>query len=67
MEADGPIPGPYSMVSFGLAVAGTFDGTLFEAADPTKDTFYAELKPISDTFDPEAHRALRCGAFISPP
>ncbi|MFE3451247.1 exonuclease [Nonomuraea sp. NPDC059194] len=54
VEADGPIPGPYSMLSFGLAVAGAFDGTAFEAADPTKDTFYAELQPISETFDPEA-------------
>jgi hypothetical protein len=54
VEADGPIPGPYSMLSFALAVCGTFDGTVFEAADPAERTFYAELKPISDAFDPEA-------------
>ncbi|MET9341779.1 exonuclease [Nonomuraea sp. NPDC003804] len=54
VEADGPIPGPYSMLSFGLAVAGTFDGTSFQAMDPAKDTFYAELQPISETYDPEA-------------
>jgi hypothetical protein len=46
IEADGPIPGTYSMLSFGLAVAGRFDGTLFEAYDPTKATFYRELKPL---------------------
>jgi hypothetical protein len=43
VEADGPIPGPYSMVSLGLAVAGRPDLT-----------FYTELKPISDQFVPEA-------------
>ena len=30
IEADGPIPGQYSMLAFGLAVAGTLDGTTFE-------------------------------------
>ncbi|GAA0738323.1 exonuclease [Dactylosporangium roseum] len=53
VEADGPIPGPYSMVSVGLAVAGRFDGT-FTAADPAADTFYRELRPISADFVPEA-------------
>jgi DNA polymerase III epsilon subunit-like protein len=43
IEADGPIPGPYSMLSFGLAVVGHPDRT-----------FYTELKPISDAFVPEA-------------
>ncbi len=54
VEADGPIPGPYSMLSFGLAVAGGFDGTTFTVADPTERTFYAELRPISADFDPDA-------------
>jgi hypothetical protein len=54
IEADGPIPGPYSMISFGLAVCARFDGKVFEALDPVKQTFYAELKPISDQFVPEA-------------
>jgi hypothetical protein len=43
VEADGPIPGPYSMLSLGMAVAGRPDLT-----------FYTELKPISDEFVPEA-------------
>lgn len=51
IEADGPIPGPYSMLSFGLAVAGTFDGTTFEPRDPSELTFYRELKPISEYFE----------------
>lgn len=38
------------MLSFGLSVAGRFDGKTFEARDPSKDTFYAELQPISDEF-----------------
>lgn len=54
IEADGPIPGPYSMLSFGIAACGTFDGTTFSASDPAEHTFYAELKPISEEFEPEA-------------
>ena len=56
IEADGPIPGPYSMLAFGLAVAARFDGQVFTVCDPSKATFYRELKPISDTFDSEALR-----------
>ncbi|MGW2015314.1 exonuclease [Streptomyces sp. NPDC001927] len=54
VEADGPVPGPFSMSSFGLAVAGVHDGDGFTASDPAARTFYAELKPISDGYDPEA-------------
>ena len=54
IEADGPIPGPYSMVSLGACVAGTYDGVTFTAIDPEAHTFYAELKPISDQWDREA-------------
>ncbi|MEW2624728.1 exonuclease [Streptomyces sp. NPDC048106] len=54
VEADGPVPGPFSMSSFGLAVAGVHDGTAFQTLDPVDRTFYAELKPISDAYDPEA-------------
>lgn len=54
VEADGPIPGPYSMISFGAAVAGTRNEQGFTAADPTVETFYRELRPISDDFDAAA-------------
>lgn len=54
VEADGPIPGPYSMSSLGIAVAGTFADGRFTPADPARQTFYAELRPISDDFVPEA-------------
>jgi hypothetical protein len=54
IEADGRIPGPFSMLALGLAVAGRYDGARFEPADPSADTFYAELRPISERFDPEA-------------
>ncbi|MEQ4300520.1 exonuclease [Plantactinospora sp. B6F1] len=43
VEADGPIPGPYSMISLGMAVAGR-----------PELTFYTELRPISDEFVPQA-------------
>ncbi|WP_406456696.1 exonuclease [Streptomyces sp. NBC_00876] len=54
VEADGPVPGPFSMSSFGLSVAGVRAGDVFRVIDPAEHTFYAELKPISDAFDPEA-------------
>jgi hypothetical protein len=43
VEADGPIPGAYRMISLGMAVAGRSDLR-----------FYTELKPISDDFVPQA-------------
>ena len=43
VETDGPIPGPYSMISLGMAVAGRPDLT-----------FYTELRPISDEYVPDA-------------
>ena len=54
VEADGPVPGPYSMLSFGFSVAGGFDGSVFTPRDPLEHTFYVELKPISASFVPEA-------------
>jgi 3'-5' exoribonuclease-like protein len=52
VEADGPYPGDYSMRSFGLAVAGRCDYRTFEAVDPAAQTFYRELRPISESFEP---------------
>jgi hypothetical protein len=54
IEADGPIPGPYSLLSIGGAVAGTQTADGFTAADPQERTFYRELRPISAEFVPEA-------------
>lgn len=54
VEADGPIPGPYSMVSLGVSCVASFDGVQFERRDPRADTFYGELKPISKQWVPEA-------------
>ncbi len=54
IEADGPIPGEYSMMAFGLAVAGRFEENIFTAYDPEASTFYRELRPISTKFDSEA-------------
>lgn len=54
VETDGPIPGPYSMLSFALVPAGRFDGQTFERPRDDGDAFYAELQPISDQFEPEA-------------
>ncbi len=54
VEADGPIPGPYSMLSLGAAVAGRQDTGGFTAADPERDTFYRELRPTGTETDPQA-------------
>ncbi len=44
IEADGPIPGDYSMISFGAVLV-----------EPTlQQTFYGKLKPISEKWIPEA-------------
>jgi DNA polymerase III epsilon subunit-like protein len=55
VEADGPVPGPYSLVSLGACVAAVrgADGEI-EIVDPEAHTFYRELKPISDRCDPDA-------------
>jgi hypothetical protein len=44
VEADGPIPGDYSMVSFGAVLVREGLG----------ETFYGRLRPISDRWIPEA-------------
>jgi hypothetical protein len=54
VETDGPIPGPYSILSFALVYAGRFDGTHFERPQNLGLSFYRELKPISDSFEAEA-------------
>jgi len=56
VETDGPIPGPYSMLSFALVYAGTFDGKEFKRPKTLQETFYRELKPISKDFQAEALR-----------
>lgn len=54
VEADGPIPLVHSLSSVGACVAGAFDGRAFTRTDPTAETFYAELQPVSDEFDAQA-------------
>ena len=54
VETDGPIPGPFSMLSFALVFAGTFDGTSFRRPENYDRRMYKELKPISENFEPEA-------------
>jgi len=49
IEATGPAPGPFSMVSIGAWVIGE------------QETFYAELKPISERYDEAAMRVAMPG------
>jgi hypothetical protein len=44
VEADGPIPGDYSMISFGAVLVD----------EKLETTFYGKLKPISQQFIPDA-------------
>ena len=43
VEADGPIPGDYSMIAFGAV----------KVEPELKKTFYGRIKPISDAWIPE--------------
>ena len=54
VETDGSIPGPFSLLSFALVYAGRFDGKRFAQPAEYDQTFYRELKPISEEFEPEA-------------
>ena len=51
VETDGPIPGPYSMLSFALVPAGRMDESRYTAPANYDDHFYVELKPISEQFE----------------
>jgi hypothetical protein len=53
VETDGPIPGPYSILSFALVFAGSYDGQKFVRPKDLNQTFYAELKPISENYQDE--------------
>jgi Exonuclease len=44
VESDGPIPGDYSMVSFGAVIV----------EPELKRTFYGKLRPVSEKFVPDA-------------
>jgi hypothetical protein len=63
VESDGPIPGPYSMTALGAVVAGyrTDTGKVvkLDVTSP-ENRFYAEIKPISDDWEPEA---MKVGLF----
>jgi hypothetical protein len=56
VETDGPIPGPFSILSFALVYAGSFDGKKFTRPQAFAQTFYAELRPISENYEAEALR-----------
>jgi hypothetical protein len=56
VETDGPIPGPYSMLSFAIVYAGSFDGRKFVRPSSYEHVFYRELRPISPEFQSDALR-----------
>jgi Exonuclease len=53
VETDGPVPGRFSLLSFGLSVVGRYDGRRFERSSDGA-SLYRELKPISENFQAEA-------------
>ena len=57
VEADGPIPGDYSMTGLGAVIAGyrTTGGELVRFDVTAKENrFYSEIKPITENWVPEA-------------
>ncbi len=56
VETDGPIPGPFSILSFAIVYAGSFDGKRFERPRSYEKLLYKELRPISDQFQQDALR-----------
>lgn len=54
IETDGPVPGTFSMLSFGLVAVATFDGETVSRLDARAHAQYWELVPIGERFDPEA-------------
>jgi hypothetical protein len=56
VETDGPIPGPFSILSFALVHAGSFDGRRFLTPKDYTLSFYRELRPISENYQAEALR-----------
>jgi ABC-type glycerol-3-phosphate transport system substrate-binding protein len=56
VETDGPIPGQFSILSFALVQAGSFDGKLFTAPKDYSQSFYRELRPIGTYWDADALR-----------
>ena len=53
VETDGPIPGPFSMLSFALVSAGRFEEGRF--IPPSRyDSFTCELRPIATDYEAEA-------------
>ncbi|MDQ0395832.1 3'-5' exonuclease [Labrys monachus] len=54
VETDGPIPGPFSILSFALVYAGSFDGKAFSRPQDYHKNIYRELKPISNNFEADA-------------
>jgi hypothetical protein len=59
IESNGPIPGSYSMTSFGAALAGTKKSTgeitMINPDNNPNYTFYRELKPISENYIDDAY------------
>jgi DNA polymerase III epsilon subunit-like protein len=55
VEADGRVPGPFSLVSLGACAAAVRSPTgEISVLDPAAHTFYRELRPISSDWDPQA-------------
>jgi hypothetical protein len=54
VETDGSIPGAFSMLSFALVYAGSFDGRKFKRPRKYDRVLYKELRPISENFQQEA-------------
>lgn len=63
IEADGPYPGRYSMLSIGMVACATYDGRAFldMGLDKSANQFYMTMKPVTKFFVPEAVEVCKAG------
>ena len=57
IETDGPVPGRYSMLSLGMALAGSYDGIVYSPFKKGSRCYYVEIKPISGHYDTKSLNA----------
>lgn len=65
VEADGPFPGDYSMLSVGMVACAVYDGVDFVRLNPDlkKHQVYIEFKPISSKFEQAAVEVCKEGGI----
>ena len=66
VETDGPIPGPFSMLSFGFSALGTYDGSELDEWPTRSATFSASSAPSPTSTKPRRWPSTVLIANFSP-